>query len=78
MTNMEAGALLVQLYGRYRNMCSMDSDYEEAIAKAVAALGVNSIGSFEMRKCCGTWVYCNGFCADCYKNKVSYSNKTES
>lgn len=39
MTNMEAGALLVQLYGRYRNMCSLDSDYEQAIALAIAALG---------------------------------------
>lgn len=39
MSNFEAGALLVKLYAEWSHLAlDTNSDYEEAIAKAIAAL----------------------------------------
>ena len=38
MSNLEAGALLVKLYAEWSHINCINSDYEEAITKAIAAL----------------------------------------
>jgi len=43
MTNLDAGALLVELYAKFREKNLPNKDYAEAVAMAVSALGKGDI-----------------------------------